>query len=98
MGGNHKVESEGYSKLSQSSTLRKYISLPSAFDQSAQLVLGGGSDIAGQSFFIGHDSASAQCPAASLWVKRQLKHFGGHKHWRILCFPQQLNPEWSEVL
>jgi len=39
----YEVSSEGYSRLSLSSTLRRYISLPIAFDQSAQLVPGGGS-------------------------------------------------------
>jgi hypothetical protein len=38
------VESGGYSKLSHSSALRRYISLPITFDQSAQLVLGSGGD------------------------------------------------------
>ena len=34
------ASSEGYSKLSLSKALRRYISLPIAFDQSAQLVQG----------------------------------------------------------
>ena len=37
--------SEGYSKLSLSRALRRYISLPIVSDQSAQLVLGLGGDI-----------------------------------------------------
>ena len=44
MGDDHKVESGGYSKLSQSSALHRYISLPIASDQSAQLVPGHGGD------------------------------------------------------
>jgi hypothetical protein len=38
------VSSEGYSKLSLSKALRRYISLPIAFDQLAQLVPGLGGD------------------------------------------------------
>ena len=54
--------------------------------------------VAGQSFFSGQLSASAQCLAVGFRTKRQLKHLGGHEHWRMLCFPWQLKPEWSEVL
>ena len=54
--------------------------------------------VTGQSFFIGQLSASAQWPAASLRAKRQLKHFGGHEHRRMPCFPRQLKLEWSVVL
>jgi hypothetical protein len=38
------ASSEGYSKLSLSKALHRYISLPIASDQSAQLVLGLGGD------------------------------------------------------
>jgi hypothetical protein len=41
----YEASSEGYSKLSLSKALCRYISLPIAFDQSAQLVPGAGSDI-----------------------------------------------------
>ena len=54
--------------------------------------------VAGQSFFIRQSLASAQCPAAGLHAKRQLKHLGGQEQWRMPCLPRQLKPEWSVVL
>ena len=47
MGDDYEVESGGYSKLSQSSALCRYISLPIASNQLAQLVPGLGSDTVG---------------------------------------------------
>jgi len=41
---NYEVALEGYSRLSLSSALHRYISLPIVFNQLAQLVLGGGGD------------------------------------------------------
>ena len=47
MRDNYEVVSEGYSRLSLFSTLPRYISLPIAFNQLAQLVLGDCGDTGG---------------------------------------------------
>ena len=77
MQDNYEAVSEGYSRLSLSSALHRYISLPSAFDQSAQLVPGSGSDtITAMSTTEAEYIALSEAACEAQWLRNLFSELG----------------------
>ena len=86
----HTVSSEGYSKLSLSKALRRYISLPIASDQSAQLVLGLGGDTKHQLYRVSRQMCNGRRSASIIPVDMIL-----HSVHLIPRFEPVMPKEWN---